>query len=123
MDDDRIALALGRREKAMAVTGYEPQTSTQFRMDLCRQLFALNSAGVGIIEVGCYTGGTTVVLVSVCEQLGWPLYVVDIWQEHLTITGKVLNSIADKSEMVFFLGDLDESLQKACGCCSRQILA
>ena len=106
--------ALARREVAVkAAAGYDPQTSVKFQEDLSREIFLRRNVGRGIIEVGCYSGGTTIILGKLCEELGWPLFVVDVAQQFIDLTRSVLDAVGDTSDKHFFTGTFAEFVEVA----------
>jgi hypothetical protein len=102
---------LQRKEIAGLVSGHQAQTSDRFHADLYRRILQNRHKGQGIIEVGCFSGGSTIVLGHLCEQLGWPFHVLDINQAYIDLTKTVLDRVGDRSAPIFFAGTLEKFAQ------------
>lgn len=111
MAEDLPEDLLERKKIASSVPGHQPQTSACFHADLYRRILENRHKGQGIVEVGCFSGGSTIVLGHLCEQLGWPFHVIDINQAYIDLTKTVLDRVGDRSAPIFFAGTLEEFAQ------------
>lgn len=85
---------------------FEPQTTPLFQEDLYTHIVENSGAGKGIVEVGCYTGGMTLILGHIASMLGWPLYVIDVHQPFLDQTKQAMEKFNPGAEATYCLGDL-----------------
>lgn len=90
----------------------QSQTSIKFQDDIFQFILDNQKHGRGVIEVGCYKGGSSAILAVACNKLGWPLYIVDISIEYLNIAKDLLNKLDLAKETTFFHGTLQEFVAK-----------
>jgi len=94
-------------ETARARAGFEAQTTTQLHQDLFDYVGANRDRGAGIVEVGCFRGGSSVLLAYLCRCYGWPFYTLDTDPEALRITGALLRDLGLAEVTRLHLGSLD----------------
>ena len=79
--------------KISAEMGCFSCTSRQYQDDILQYLLANSDKGMGVIEIGCYKGGLTALLASVCKQFNWPLYSIDIDEKSVLSTINLLEAL------------------------------
>jgi hypothetical protein len=104
---------LSRRAIAASKLGCEPQTSELFQADMVREIMANRASGRGIIEVGCYTGGTSVVLAALCAEMNWPLYVIDTHEPYVDFAVALAAEVSANHEVIGFAGTFQDFVATA----------
>jgi predicted O-methyltransferase YrrM len=94
-------------DTARSRAGFEAQTTTQLHQDLFDYVGANRDRGAGIVEVGCFRGGSSVLLAYLCRSYGWPFYTVDTDPAALRITGALLRDLDLADVTRLHLGSLD----------------
>ena len=94
-------------ESARTREGFEAQTTMQLHQDLFDYVGANRDRGAGIVEVGCFRGGSSVLLAYLCQRYGWPFYTLDTNPEALRLTGALLRDLGLEDGARFHLGGLD----------------
>ncbi|WP_434055993.1 MAG: class I SAM-dependent methyltransferase [Roseibium sp.] len=78
-------------------------TSSGFRRSLF-ELVATSPENGPVVEVGCYTGGSSIFLAKACELSGRKLFVVDISEEFLQITKRNIGRVCRVDPTTYFRG-------------------
>jgi hypothetical protein len=101
----------GEIERVRGVVANEncqSQTSIKFQDDVFEFILKNQKHGKGIVEVGCYKGGSSAILALACKTVDWPLYIVDISVEYLDITKRLLEKLGFINHVFYFHGTLNE---------------
>lgn len=94
------------QERAKKRKGFSVQTSPTFLNDVFYYVYRNKNRGKGIIEVGCFNGGASIVLAYLCKIFDWPFYTMDINRQHLEHTKELLSELGLDRNATFFLGPL-----------------
>ena len=68
-------------------------TSQEYQDDILNYLIENRGRGCGVIEVGSYKGGLSVLLAFLCREFEWPFYTIDIDETAVTSTRNLLSAL------------------------------
>lgn len=94
-------------ESARGRGDFEAQTTTRLHMDLFDYVGENRDRGAGIVEVGCFRGGSSILLAYLCQRHGWPFITLDTNAEALRLTSALLRDLGLLDGARFHLGTLD----------------
>jgi hypothetical protein len=107
MEDDLKTI-----RELMARVGCQSWTSEKYQNDIYSFVLKNQTLGRGIVEVGCYKGGLSTFLAFVCKKLSWPFYTIDINQQFVGETRKLLDGLGLADQVTFFDGTLRQFASK-----------
>ncbi|MBB6487482.1 class I SAM-dependent methyltransferase [Rhizobium lusitanum] len=85
---------LDRVRKVSKETGCESWTSLDYQNHILNYLMENRDRGFeGVIEIGCYKGGLSAMLGFICQQFKWPFFAVDIDENSILSTRRLLSSL------------------------------
>lgn len=86
--------------------GHESMTTLKYRDNLIRYILSTTGKCKGIVELGIFRGGISVLLAHICRRFRWPLYLVDISPDFISVTKELIGSLMPTDHVVFFEGTL-----------------
>lgn len=96
-------------EKANKIEGFRALSSKEIVDDIFNYFISQgtlhNNSEKGIVEVGCFRGGLSVLFAYLSKSLDYPYYIIDINKEHLEFTSDLLSRIGFKNNIHYFSGD------------------
>jgi len=94
--------------RARGERDFVPETGPEIHGDLFRYVQDNQGRGGGIIEVGCFRGGSSILFAYLCAKHGWPFYTLDVSKEYLGYTKALLETLGLRAEATFFLGTMQD---------------
>lgn len=83
-------------------------TSIAFQDDILRIIETKKDRGGCVIEVGCYRGGLTAQIATVCQTLQKQFYAVDINANYLSVAKDSVARAVEQDNTNYFVGNLTE---------------
>jgi len=103
---------LDLQDQAQKRPDFHPETSIVLHADLYQYIRNHHAEGYGVIEIGCYKGGSSLVLAYACLEQGMPFHTIDINAGYLEDTRRLLHDLHVAKNASFFCGTMTEFAKK-----------